>query len=57
MIPNDYSHPEWDKAQRVHDWRNHISEKLRGLWETFTDEQKQTIAESAEDKAAAEEWE
>jgi hypothetical protein len=57
MSPDDYKHPEWEKAGRVHDWRNYISNKLRGMWETFTDEQKQAIAESAEEDANAEEWE
>jgi hypothetical protein len=33
------SNPEWDKAGRVHDWRNYISEKVKSIWSTFTLEQ------------------
>lgn len=57
MIPDDFRHPEWNKARKCHDWRNYISEKLRQIWETFNDEQKQAIAESAEERADIEQWE
>lgn len=56
MIPENYKHPIWADAYRVHDWRNYISKKLRTMWETFTDEQKQAIAENADDQAGIEEW-
>ena len=55
--PYNYKNPEWDKAQKVHDWRNYISEKLCEMWDTFTDEQKLAIAENAEEQANSEEWE
>jgi hypothetical protein len=40
----------------VHDWRNYISPAVRAMWDTFTDEQKQAIAENADDHASREEW-
>lgn len=52
----DYQFPEWDKTGRVHDWRNYISKRLREMWESFTDEQKQVIAENAEGIASNEDW-
>jgi hypothetical protein len=56
-VPSDYANPEWDKAGKVHEWKNYIGERLQAIWHTFTDEQKQAIAESADDSAGAEEWE
>lgn len=54
--PYNYNEPEWEKAGRVHDWRNYISDKLQNMWDTFTDEQKKAIAENAEQSATDEEW-
>jgi len=56
MTPNDYLSPDWESAGRIHEWKNYISEKLRGMWDTFTPEQKAAIAESAEESASREEW-
>ena len=49
--------PEWDKAERVHDWRNYISERVRRIWGTFTSEQKDALFEMADEMATREEWE
>ena len=54
--PTDYANPEWEKAGKVHDWRNHVSEELQAMWPTFTDAQKAAIARQAEDMAGREEW-
>lgn len=48
--------PQWAMRGRVHDWRNHISPRLRAIWSGFTDEQKLAIAEQAEREASAEHW-
>ena len=56
LLPDDYKTPEWDKAQRVHDWRNYISDEVRALWDSFTDEQKQAIARQADEQSDVEEW-
>lgn len=55
-LPIDWRDPDWDKAVRVHDWRNHIADIVRAMWHSFTDEQKQALAISAERIADAEEW-
>lgn len=47
----------WDKGGRVHNWRNHVGDNVREIWETFTDEQKTAIAQDANTEASAEEWE
>jgi len=54
---HEWSDPQWDKARRVHDWRNYINDELRAIWHTFTDNQKQAIRNNADDLAATEEWE
>jgi gas vesicle protein len=54
--PYNYKKPEWDKVNKVHDWKNYISKKLADMWDTFTDEQKLAIAENAEEIANNEEW-
>lgn len=55
-VPTDYASPDWASARRVHEWKNYIGDKLRAMWSSFTDEQKQAIAESANDSAEREEW-
>jgi hypothetical protein len=52
----DWRSPEWEKAGRVHDWRNYVGDELRAMWDTFTDEQKRAIARNADVLADGEEW-
>lgn len=54
--PSDYQHPDWTQQDRVHNWRNYISERLQAMWDTFTDEQKAAIAEGAQEAADREDW-
>lgn len=57
MSEDDYLNPEWDKAGRVHDWRNYISDQLKAIWHTFTKVQKHAIYQNADAIAGNEEWE
>ena len=52
----DCLEPDWTRAERVHDWRNYISDDLRSLWDTFTVAQKLAIARNAEEAAGREHW-
>lgn len=54
--PDTYLTPDWDGWGRVHNWRNYISEEVRAMWDTFTDEQKAALYRSAEEAAGMEEW-
>jgi hypothetical protein len=54
--PTDHLVPEWEKAGKVHDWRNYISDEVRALWETFTPEQCAALARQAEQMASHEIW-
>lgn len=54
--PKDYLDPQWDKAGRVHEWKNYISEEVQAMWPTFTPEVRAALARQAEDNASREEW-
>lgn len=55
--PNDYANPDWGSAGRTHDWKNYVSEEVRAMWSTFTDQQKAALARQSADFASREEWE
>ncbi len=48
--------PRFDAPSKVHDWRNHVGERTKALWETFTREQRAAIINDADDSAGAEHW-
>lgn len=48
--------PEFDKARKVHDWRNHIPEEIKTVWPTLTDREKQLLIYTADIEASAEQW-
>jgi hypothetical protein len=54
--PRDYREPEWTRTDRVHNWRNYISEEVQVAWPTFTPEQQAMLARQAEEQASREEW-
>jgi len=56
-LDEDLANPEWEKAGRVHDWRNHVGEETQKLWATFTPEQKRALAKDAQELADGEKWE
>lgn len=49
--------PDWSKAGRVHDWRNHIGKNAKRIWATLTPEQRTALALDADFAADSEEWE
>ena len=52
----DYENPQWEKAEKIHDWRNYISEDMQIIWDTFTPLQQRLIADNAQETADAEDW-
>lgn len=55
-IPKDWARPEWNKREKVHNWRNYASEHLISHW-TFMDSlTKQLVAECLNNVASVEEW-
>ena len=57
LILGEVLNPDWGNIRKCHDWKNHISDEIADMWETFTVEQKVAIAEQAESRASNEEWE
>jgi hypothetical protein len=55
-LPHDLDAPSWDDGGHVHNWKNYISEELRGMWGSFTREQKAAIYRSADETASNENW-
>ena len=55
--PSDYLDPDWKKFEKVHCWRNYVSEEVQGLWQTLTPELRAALARQAETEAGREEWE
>lgn len=49
--------PQWEKAGRIHDWRNYVGARTRDIWQELTLPQKLAIAQDANDQAAREDWE
>lgn len=48
--------PDFDKARKCHDWRNHIPDNVRELWSEMSVEARVVAYLMAERQAAAEEW-
>jgi hypothetical protein len=51
----EWDEPDWGAGGKVHNWRNYVTEKVRALWPTFT-EQRQALYEQADEIAGREEW-
>ena len=48
--------PEWERAQKCHDWRNHVSDALQLLWDGLSVESRVVALLSALDIADSEDW-
>lgn len=48
--------PQWDSADKCHDWRHHVGHETAAIWDTFTTEQRLAIAADAQKRANDEEW-
>lgn len=53
----DVNNPQFDKATKVHDWRNHVDEIFKITWTELTQREKLIIASIAEGLADIEQWE
>jgi hypothetical protein len=53
----DYKAPQWKTASRVHDWKNYVSDPVKEIWSTFSDVQKELLAEGFQYTADMEDWE
>lgn len=55
-LKEEAENPQWDKAGKVHDWRNHIPDEVREIWETFTVQQRLVLTAWADELAGREHW-
>ena len=55
--PVDWLKPKWGEHDRVHGWRNYVSDGLKREWPSFTGRQKIMLASAFEALANAEDWE
>lgn len=55
-VPGDFENPDWKNTDIVHDWKNHVDEFVREIWDTFTDRQKAVLARGFQIKADNEDW-
>lgn len=54
--PSDFANPQWDKAEKCHDWKNYINEGLQQIWNSFNAAQQMVIATNAQEQADCENW-
>jgi len=48
---------DFAEGGRVHNWRTHVPEEIKGVWADLSDEARYCVYLMAEAQAAAEEWE
>jgi len=55
--PDDWDYPKWELVERVHNWRNYVSDGLREEWSGFTGRQKIILSSDFNEIASNESWE
>jgi len=48
--------PQWERAGKVHDWRNHIPETVRNVWDAMSLDARVVSYVFAREAAQSEEW-
>lgn len=56
VIDGTLDDPEFDKATRVHDWRNYVPEEIRAVWGQLSKETRAAVFLMADMQASSEEW-
>lgn len=55
-VPQDWESPDFDNTDKVHDWKNYASDRMKTYWDVFTASQKMMVAECLQDVADSEHW-
>lgn len=55
--PSDWDNPKWYEYEKVHCWRNYISDAMIKEWPNLTGRQKIKLSKCFEDIANQETWE
>lgn len=48
--------PQWNKARKVHEWRNYVPEVLQENWKFLTSEARVAVYLTAKQQADQEDW-
>ncbi len=43
-LPSDWAWPKWNEEDRVHNWRNYVTDDLKEIWETFGENLQKMLA-------------
>ena len=52
----DIENPQFKKAGRIHDWRNHVPYEVKEVWNELSAEERKVFALMAGEAADMEEW-
>lgn len=52
----DYIYPDFENTEKVHDWKNYVTDEIVLMWSSFNRVQKNAIGEMLQDVADLEEW-
>lgn len=47
---------QWEKPDRMQDWKNYIGDRTKALWDTLPEEAKVALALDAQEIADREDW-
>lgn len=56
LYPEPDANVDFDAAEKVHDWRNHVGKRTRALWPALTSIVREAIAQDAQVAADNEHW-
>lgn len=56
LYPLPDAHVDFEAAEKVHDWRNHVGDRTRAVWPALTHNVREAIARDAQDRADNEHW-
>lgn len=55
-FPYDALEPDWDEYNKVHEWKNYVSDDLKKIWSNLPEYVRKIIAQNFQEIADKEEW-
>lgn len=55
-VPSDWMNPDWERASKVHDWKNYASSEMKEAWDSFHSYYQKLISQCLQEIADKEEW-
>jgi hypothetical protein len=55
-LPTDFMEPDWNEYERVHCWRNYVSDSFRAIWHLLTPRERAILSLMAYDRTDDERW-